>query len=476
MENLKVELLSFRHDETKSCRVFVETKADGIGQWSYNDDHISVRVSFTANGEEWANSSWSNPRLTQESVDDENSNWGTWIGNNICFSQCITDKGRKHPPYQKEQRIKSVIAEEAKKADQEMLREKIKDFYYTARKMIFDGEGEEAKRIKQLEEKLAEAEARVESTSIESIIMRNVADALTPAIAQKIKEKVGALAGAVPVALEIKIAETVRQLPAEVRHSQFEKILAATIAGESLWLKGDAGTGKSFICKQVADALGAEYYCTGSIMDEYAGLKGFIDANGVKHGTEFTKALDSSEEGNEVVICFDEADGSIPEVMVTINNFLAGGIIECMGKSYTKLDNLHIVACGNTNGRGGSTMYTRQIIDEATLDRFAFIEVDYDKSIELNVAGGDEELADFCRQLRTSASNCGIQMLVTYRAIKRLHVLTEVWKNNRVEALRASVIRGLDRSDLETIIRDMDLRGYKSIWRESLEELKKEVA
>ena len=469
MKEYKQELIQFHSDLVGNGQVFLYTNDE---QYTLSDDSIECRLSFVANGEEWAcNGSWNKKKLTLNMLDDEDYDIVEWVTDGLRYADCLTHPNRKLPPYEKQHKVIDEISNRLNLFDDVV--GNIWTFWDAAQTYVRGTENDQ--RIENLEKQLAEAKAKAESTSIESLIMRNVVDALTPSICEKIQERVGALAGAVPTSLEIKIGDVIRKLPEDIRHAQFEKILAGTIAGMDFWLVGDAGTGKSYLCGQIAQAMGAKYFCTGAIMDEFSGLKGFIDANGVKHGTEFTKALDAMEAGEEVVICFDEADGSIPEVMIALNNFLAGGVIECMGKAYTKKDNLHIMACGNTNGRGGSTMYTRQIIDEATLDRFTFMKVDYDPSIELNAANGDQELATFCRELRKSASNCGIQMLVTYRAIKRIAVLSQVW-SSMTEALQASVIRGLDKSDIETILKDMDSRGYQSMWKTALTTVKEMVA
>ena len=241
--------------------------------------------------------------------------------------------------------------------------------------------------------------------------------------------------------------------PGVVRHFKFEEVKAVLLAGCAPWLAGEAGTGKSVLCEQLAEALGCEYYYSGAILDEYAGLKGFIDANGVKHGTEFTRALEAAKAGREVLFCMDEADGSTPEVLLVLNNLLAGGAVECMGEVYRMTDNLHIVACGNTLGRGGSSRYTRSIIDSATLDRFHAVTIDYDPAIELASAGGNSDISDFCHALREAGAALGLDLLVTYRGIKRLAKLCELAAVGPVEALRGGILRGLDPADVRALHR-----------------------
>lgn len=239
--------------------------------------------------------------------------------------------------------------------------------------------------------------------------------------------------------------------PVVVRHPAFESVAAAlSLPMMPVWLYGPAGTGKSALCEQIAAEMGWSYYCTGSILDEYSGLKGFIDANGLAHKTEFVRALDDAAAGRDVLICFDEADGSIPEVMLCLNNLLAGGVVEACGVTYRANDHLHVVACGNTCGRGGDGTYTRQIIDAATLDRFAMVEINYARDIELSIAHGDGELVDFVDGMRTAAAAAHVDLLVTYRAVGRLYKLAGALDMAR--ALDMGFVRGMSRDSLASLI------------------------
>jgi len=268
-----------------------------------------------------------------------------------------------------------------------------------------------------------------------------------------------------PRKLTVKYPNKTVKLGDEVLHEKFDDLLSILAAGKHVWAFGPAGTGKSVLARQLAKAMDASFHYTGAIMDEYAGLKGFIDANGTKHGTEFTRALDDMNEGKEVVMCFDECDGSVPEVMVTLNNLLSGGVVECMGTLYEYKENLHIIACGNTNGRGGSSEYTRSILDQATLDRFTFVPIDYDEGIESAIAAGDDSLVEFVRALRKSVKNTGTDLLVTYRTTEKLRDLGEVLGKRK--ALDYSLKAKLDEGDVNVLRSDMALFG--NAWFDAFE-------
>lgn len=282
------------------------------------------------------------------------------------------------------------------------------------------------------------------------------ADAVKEIVESAVNDAMEQYKKTAPRKLIVQLPDKEKELPEAVRHAKFDDMLHILAAGKHVWAFGAAGTGKSVLAKQLAEALDASYHYTGAIMDEYAGLKGFIDANGTKHGTEFTRALDDMNDGKEVVMCFDECDGSVPEVMVTLNNLLSGGVVECMGTLYEYKPNLHVIACGNTNGRGGSNEYVRSILDQATLDRFAFVPIDYDEGIERAIAG-DDELLEFVRSLRNAVKDTGTDLLVTYRTTEKLRDIGSAL--GRSKALDYTLKAKLDEGDVNVLRESMSLYG-----------------
>ena len=236
---------------------------------------------------------------------------------------------------------------------------------------------------------------------------RRAADAL--ARADALAAEVAALRAAAPAA--------------EVVHPATADVLAIFDAhdGRHPWLFGPAGTGKSRICEDVAAARGWEYHYSGAIRELGEGLRGFRDISGNRCATEWVRALDSAVAGRDVLMVFDEVDASTPELMMTLNGFLAGGAMECCGQLYTATDKLHIIACGNTCGGGADGVYSaRESLDAATLDRFTRVRVTYSRKVEELLAGDDMELADFCDGLRAAARTVGTDLLVTYRSLRAL--------------------------------------------------------
>lgn len=236
-------------------------------------------------------------------------------------------------------------------------------------------------------------------------------------------------------------------LTTEVKHEKYEVIKACLLSDIPVYLAGPAGSGKNHTVEQIAKELGWNFYFTNSVQQEYK-LTGFIDAGGKFHETEFYKACNDD---NDCVFFLDEMDASIPEVLVLLNAAIANGYFE-FPNGRVDLKNVHFVSAGNTVGSGADEMYTgRMVLDQATLDRFAIIEFDYDKKIELAISGGNKELVDFIHSLRKFANENGIRATFSYRCIT---MVTKLEKTNlSLEMIiKISVLKGLDKDTINSFI------------------------
>lgn len=241
-----------------------------------------------------------------------------------------------------------------------------------------------------------------------------------------------------------------KPIPAEVpkgkvRHEKYEQIKTCLSCGISVYLAGPAGAGKNHTVEQIAKEMGWSFYFTNSVQQEYK-LTGFVDAGGEYHETEFFKAC---MDDNECIFFLDEMDASIPDVLVLLNAAIANGYFE-FPCGRVDFENVHFVAAGNTVGSGADDMYTgRMVLDQATLDRFAIIEFDYDKNVELKLAKGNVELIDFVRDLRQTAKTKGIRATFSYRCIMMVTKLEKAGMNTK-DILKIAVLKGLDQDTINT--------------------------
>ena len=258
--------------------------------------------------------------------------------------------------------------------------------------------------------------------------------------------------GALPRTIEIKSAKGVNQVSG-VTHSQFETVLSLVGARIPVFLTGPAGSGKNVLCQQIADGLGLEFFFSNAITQEYK-LTGFTDAMGKYQETQFYQAFT-----NGGLFMLDEIDASTPEVLVILNAAIANGYFDFPCGKKSAHDDFRLIAAGNTYGTGADLEYTgRNQLDAASLDRFAVIEIDYEKDIELAIAQNDKELVEFIHRLREEIKKAGIKFVVSYRATQRLATLKGVLSN--AQAVKLTVIKGLDREDLRMIAKQLgDLSG-----------------
>lgn len=282
-------------------------------------------------------------------------------------------------------------------------------------------------------------------------------ESMYPAVEKMLVEKFGLI----PQLHEIRIPNRENREIKGILHKDFDKIVSMISDGESVYLCGAAGTGKSYLAQQVADVLGLEYWYTASVVDDIQ-LKGFIDANGRYHETQFYKAF-----VNGGVFLLDELDASVPETLVLLNNALANGYFDFPVGRTTAHKDFHAIAAGNTFGTGADSTYTgRYCLDAASMDRFALINVDYDRRIESAMANGDEALVDFAEDFRKAVEKCGTQCLCTYRAIKRLAKFSAYM--DKPDALRIGLTKGLCSDDIRTIYNNMSVSND---WRSALQKL-----
>ena len=239
-----------------------------------------------------------------------------------------------------------------------------------------------------------------------------------------------------------------------VQHKAFSDIMMSLAARCNTFLVGPAGTGKTTMVSQAADALGLDFHAENltAATTEYA-LKGFKDANSKYVPTKLREFFQ-----NGGVYLLDEIDNANPNVLGVLNSALSNGFMAFPDAMVKKHENFIAVAAGNTYGNGATAEYVgRNPIDGATLDRFAFFNVDIDESVE------DAMLAGYAlpsataacwvkavRQSRQNVAEAGLRVIVSPRATANgAALLSQGMDMNKVYA--ATVLKGAKQDQVEKI-------------------------
>jgi cobaltochelatase CobS len=207
-----------------------------------------------------------------------------------------------------------------------------------------------------------------------------------------------------------------------VQHEAFPDVMTAIAARENTFLVGPAGTGKTTIVEQAAEALGLPFHAENltAATTEYV-LKGYRDGSSNYTATPLRTMF---QHGG--VYLLDEIDNANPNVLGVLNSALSNGFMAFPDGLVRKHDDFIAVAAGNTYGNGADAQYVgRNPIDAATLDRFAFFTVGIDESVEAAMLGAyplDADTAStWLKAVRTARANVeryGLRLIVSPRATK----------------------------------------------------------
>jgi cobaltochelatase CobS len=170
---------------------------------------------------------------------------------------------------------------------------------------------------------------------------------------------------------------------------EFQDVLLDAQCGLNLLLVGPAGSGKTHLAHQVAEALGREFAsvsCTAGMSESV--LSGWLlpqDGGAFDYvESDFVRLYE-----NGGVFLFDEVDAADPNTLLFINQALANGsfyLPQRKGRSMVKRHaDFVCIAAANTWGNGANGTYAgRERLDEAFLDRFRAGRhfVDYDTKFE----------------------------------------------------------------------------------------------
>lgn len=259
-------------------------------------------------------------------------------------------------------------------------------------------------------------------------------------------KKVEELESRQPKVVEVHIPNHEPKKLDGIQHHQFPKILAHISVRNHILMVGPAGTGKSTIAEQCAEALGLAFGSKSvTAQTSEASLLGFISASGQYVTTEFRRRF---EEGG--VFLLDEVDAGNPNVLGVLNSALANGWMAFPDGMVKRHADFVAIAAGNTFGNGATAEYVgRNPLDKAFTDRFVTADIQIDESIEtamVMATGLQPEVAthwlNFVRKVRANVQANGLKVVVSPRgALAGAKMLTTgVFTND--EVISASILKG----------------------------------
>ena len=282
-----------------------------------------------------------------------------------------------------------------------------------------------------------------EKISIDTKAMKEMANSLGDAVIGGVKEILEKYRQ--PIVVQLPGAKETKAIPGKT-HKQFAEVLTAISAGLNVFLVGEAGSGKTHMVEQCAETLGLKFYCISVCAQTSASvLLGYMNANG-----EYVRSLFREAYENGGVFLLDEIDNGNSNVLSVLNSAMANNVCAFPDKMVKKHKDFIVCASGNTYGTGADRKYVGRLeIDAATLDRFAFIELNYDEALERDTCG-NEQVATLVQYLRANARKSQSRHIISPRAsifISRL-VAAEANIDN---ALKSCVFKGMDEDTINKI-------------------------
>lgn len=187
--------------------------------------------------------------------------------------------------------------------------------------------------------------------------------------------------------------------------------------GKHAYLVGPAGTGKSYIARQLARKRGVPF---GAISLRPTPVSheifGYMSATGQYVRTLFRECY---EHGG--VYLFDEMDKAHPGDLASVNDALAGNGGAAFPDGMVKRHkDFRAVAAANTFGLGADRQYVgSQQIDAATRNRFGMFQMQIDEKLEANLAydaGKSKSLTDkWLKRVRHYRAKAGSDAVVSPR-------------------------------------------------------------
>lgn len=292
-------------------------------------------------------------------------------------------------------------------------------------------------------------------------IIENNIDSDLDNLRTKLDNKISLLksiADEAPLTLNVGTVEVPKN---KLIHQSFTTVMevlnSAKRINKNIMLVGSAGSGKSSLCADIAEALKLDFYpMSVGLQTTKSDLLGFINAKGDYVTTPVRQAFE-----NGGVLLLDEFDATHAGTVTILNSMLANDICSFPDKIVKKHPKfICFVAC-NTYGTGASLEYIgRNRLDSATLDRFVVVNVDYDKKLEKELTHHDLWLKTI-EQMRENIAKQGLKVIVSPRAsMQGADLLDAGFDINKV--LEMCIFKGVGKDVQNKLLKGINLNEFNS--------------
>ena len=202
-------------------------------------------------------------------------------------------------------------------------------------------------------------------------------------------------------------------------HKDFAAVLRRVVAGLTLWLHGEAGTGKTTLAIQIAKAMGLPFRGV-SVTAQMTAAQffGYTNAMGDVVRTDFREVW---EHGG--VFLIDEASSAMANLAAGINMALANGVCAFPDGMIDRHPDCHIMAAANDVGMGPTPKYPKGLKQDASFrDRFVFHELTLDMDVVKSGvtsrcdAATAEAWLKVWNQARANVKSYGLDLVITPRS------------------------------------------------------------
>ncbi len=236
-----------------------------------------------------------------------------------------------------------------------------------------------------------------------------------------------------------------------IQHKMFDQLLHLASQRIPAYLVGPTGSGKTHAAEQLAKALELPYEAVSvGPMTSKVDLVGYKDGTGQFHDTGLIRCF---RDGG--VFLLDEADAGNAGVLTIINMATSNGQMSTPVGMIPKHENFVMIVGANTFGLGADRQYVgRNQLDEATLNRFFFVDWGYDESIEMQIAGADDDasqaLVSKIQEMRKHADENKMRVAISPRnSIYAVRLLKTGMPED--EIIKGLIFKGADESTISKL-------------------------